>query len=188
MGANEGLLSQCFWKLDTFKEYGLFVCRFYKDCSIVYVIIDDKVPVKAKDGKPIFASSRDPNVLWVPLIEKAYAKLHGCYKALIGGYSHFALADMTGYTPRLIVVKPGFIGYSEPWTEDQVWDLLVRYRRWGCLMGCSIQSNPKENHKVEAEAGLGLFYSHAYSLLDVNEIPLHDGKGSQKLVKLRNPW
>ena len=30
MGANAHLLKKCFWRLETFKEFGLFICRFYK--------------------------------------------------------------------------------------------------------------------------------------------------------------
>jgi len=125
------------------------------------------------------------------LIEKAYAKLHGCYKALIGGYTHYGLADMTGFSPRLIVMKPGFPGYCVPYEEEEMWSILTKYKAWNCLMGTSIQPNPKEAHKVEAEAGYGLHSGHAYSLLDLNEIPLDpplEGKSSIRLIKLRNPW
>lgn len=192
MGAHEKLLANCFWRGDTFKEYGMFVVRFFKDCHIIFIIIDDRLPVKAKDGRLIFASCKDPNELWVPIIEKAYAKLHGSYKALIGGYSHYALGDMTGFCPRLIVIKPGFTGYCEDYSDDEVWKILERYKKWNCLLGCSIQSNPKDNQKVEAEAGLGLYYGHAYSLLDINTIslkPADVAKGLDgRLVKLRNPW
>lgn len=192
MGSQEQLLNSCFWRGDSFKDYGLYVVRFFKDCNLIYVIIDDRLPVKIKDGRLIFASCKDPNELWVPFMEKAYAKLHGCYKALIGGYSHYALGDMTGFCPRLLVLKPGFTGYCEQYSDKQVWELLKRYKTWNCLLGCSIQSNPKDNQKVEAEAGLGLFYGHAYSLLDINEIdlnPVDKAKGlDNRLVKLRNPW
>ena len=197
MGANESLLQTCFWKEDAFKEYGLYILRFYKDCNIIYVIIDDRLPVKAKDGRLIFAGNKDPNELWVPLIEKAYAKLHGCYKALIGGYTHYGLADMTGFCPRLIVMREGYLGYSEKYSNDEIWEMLKQYKEWNSLMGCSIQSNPKEKQKVEADAGFGLHMGHAYSLLSIGEIDLNKGKKSKnqkdkpnilKLVKLRNPW
>jgi hypothetical protein len=170
MGSQEDLLNQCFWRMDSYKEFGIFVCRFFKDCSVVYVIIDDRIPVKAKDGRPIFGHAKDPNELWVCFLEKAYAKLHGCYKALIGGFCHYGLGDMTGYSPRMIVLKPGYAGYSNTLdlaaaefekiggktltdTEhkdnlkarkiDQIWDILIKYCEWDSLMGSSIQSDPK---------------------------------------------
>lgn len=192
LGTRPKLLEKCFWRTDTFKEYGLYVCRFYKDCSLMYVIIDDRIPVfdtqGKTNGKVVFGQCRDPNELWVPLLEKAYAKLYGCYKSLIGGYSHYALADLTGYAPRLVGLKPGYMGYSDALTDSEVWDTLVRYRDWNCLMGCSIQSNPGSGQKVEADAGQGLNMGHAYSLLDVREVLLPDKGEKKKLVRLRNPW
>ena len=123
---------------------------------------------------------------------KAYAKLHGSYKALIGGYVHNALADLTGFAPHLLVVKPGHQGYEEviprarflgsdaywdkisqsdeikiPLEQEIIWRRLRRLQERGCLMGCSIQHDPgsrnSKNH--EAEAGMGLRFMHAYSLL-----------------------
>ncbi len=69
-----------------FRQIGLYVLRFFKNFQWVYVIIDERVPVDITTKKPIFGHCRDPHELWVALIEKAYAKLHGCYENLISGY------------------------------------------------------------------------------------------------------
>ena len=63
---------------------------------------------------------------------------------LIGGYSHYGLADMTGFCPRLVGLKPGYMGYSNDINDDSLWLLLKKYKSWGSLMACSIQSNPKQ--------------------------------------------
>lgn len=239
MGSKEELLKDCFWPCnhnsteryntierfknpnthvmpkapespDSFKEHGIYVIRFFKDASVIYVVIDDLLPVKKKDGKLVFAYCKDPNELWVPLIEKAYAKVHGCYKALIGGYSHYALGDMTGFCPRLVVLKEGIPGFTRNYPSNEVWEMINKYQSWGCLMGCSIQSDPKAQHKVEHSAGDGLMFGHAYSLLDVQQVDVSsidtsivekdvmkvvdkykivDGnKTYLRLVKIRNPW
>jgi len=82
-----------------FAKKGLYVFRFFKNCAWRYVIIDDKLPILEKEGyqqQYIFAHCKDNKELWVPLIEKAYAKLHGCYQALSGGFIDEGLADLTG--------------------------------------------------------------------------------------------
>jgi hypothetical protein len=43
-----------------------------------------------------FARSMEEGETWVPLIEKAYAKLHGDYAALNGGLARQAIEDLTG--------------------------------------------------------------------------------------------
>jgi calpain len=62
---------------------GIFVFRFFKNFKWLYVIIDDRIPtIEGGDNytrKPAFGHCTDPGEVWVPLIEKAYAKLHGCY-------------------------------------------------------------------------------------------------------------
>lgn len=58
--------------------------------------MDTLIPCSEASRKPLFARCKDPNELWVPLLEKAYAKLHGSYEALDGGSVTAALVDLTG--------------------------------------------------------------------------------------------
>lgn len=44
-----------------------------------------------------FAKSGTEGETWVPLLEKAYAKLHGDYASLSGGEASEAVEDLTGY-------------------------------------------------------------------------------------------
>ena len=43
-----------------------------------------------------FARSMEEGETWVPLIEKAFAKLHGDYASLSGGKAREAVEDLTG--------------------------------------------------------------------------------------------
>jgi len=69
-----------------FRTIGLYVIRIFKNFTWVYVIVDERVIVDKTTGKPVFGHCKNYNELWVSLIEKAYAKMHGCYENLISGY------------------------------------------------------------------------------------------------------
>ena len=49
------------------------------------------------DNQLVYAKCQDDEEFWAPLIEKAYAKLAGCYQALTSGNIDEGLVDMTGY-------------------------------------------------------------------------------------------
>ncbi|POM64348.1 Cysteine protease family C02 [Phytophthora palmivora] len=195
------LLEQTFWRKDQHKSIGLFVCKFMKNFVWNYVLIDDRLPVYGftdkKPGKPYFARCHNPNELWVSLLEKAYAKLHGSYEALIGGFVDCGLNDLTGMCAEQVILKEEFPGFGEdPYAPakpqqkhgDPFWEKITRYKQSGTLMGCSIQPSPTTKEvAVESSAGNGLYFRHAYALVDAAEIKTVKGE-SVRLVKLRNPW
>jgi hypothetical protein len=83
----------------SFAKNGLYCFRFYKEGGWRYVVIDDFLPFFCREDGTlnyIFGQCSSAFELWVPLIEKAYAKLHGCYEALNGGVIEDALVDLTG--------------------------------------------------------------------------------------------
>jgi hypothetical protein len=43
-----------------------------------------------------FASCENSNETWLPLLEKAYAKAHGDYAAIEGGFTGEGIEDLTG--------------------------------------------------------------------------------------------
>ena len=93
---NPVILRQCL--VCPYPTLGLYVVRFYKNGAPVKVLIDDCLPV-VNGVMLLSGSSSNLNELWVPLLEKAYAKLHGCYKALEAIPIQAALLDLTGSAP-----------------------------------------------------------------------------------------
>lgn len=69
-----------------YRSKGLYVIRIFKNFRWIYVLIDDRIPVSTKNRKPVFGSCTSGHEMWVSLVEKAYAKLHGCYGNLQSGY------------------------------------------------------------------------------------------------------
>ncbi len=59
------------------------------------MVMVDWIPYEGQ-GKPAFATSHKGNELWVSILEKAHAKLHGSYETLEGGAVHDALVDLIG--------------------------------------------------------------------------------------------
>lgn len=72
------------------------------------MVIDDKIPCylgTEDDPIIVFAKCDSKNEFWVSLTEKAYAKLHGNYWAIVGGQLDDALVDMTGRIAEKLKVK-----------------------------------------------------------------------------------
>lgn len=74
---------------------GRYCVRLFKQGEWVLVDIDDRLPCDGL-GHRVFMKCRDGSVFWASLLEKAAAKLHGCYKALTGGVMREGLEDVTG--------------------------------------------------------------------------------------------
>lgn len=69
-----------------YNQEGVYRVKICKNGEWVYVTVDDYFPCYV-DGGPIFSRAHG-NELWVLLLEKAYAKLHGCYMNLRNGYAN----------------------------------------------------------------------------------------------------
>ena len=176
LAAHEHLLSKLFVSAKH-ADLGMYVMRFYKDGEWKYVIVDDRIPCN-DEGTPIFARCKDPNETWVMILEKAYAKLHGCYEQLNGGEIDYGLRDITAGAPNEIDLK-----VYQGQDNKELWDMLmkmVRAKGHVVLMGCAIVS---AEGGIEDEAGEGLLANHAYSLLQVS-----DQIQDTVLIQLRNPW
>ena len=98
---------------DSLRGKGIYTVKFFKNGKWVYVHVDDRVPCNFS-GDIYFSRSKDVNEMWVVIIEKAYAKLHGCYEALAGGMIDYALRDLTGLaTTKMRLTESKFAQQGE---------------------------------------------------------------------------
>lgn len=161
-------------------EYGFAVFQFFKNGKWQYVIVDTRIPYNSATKAPLYAQCADPNEFWVPLIEKAYAKLHGCYEMLNGGENSEALVDITaGVSEKYNLRAPEV---AESIENGQFWKDLKKYHASGFLIGCSASMEDESGKPQEGIATSGIVYNHAYGILDVRDI---DGL---QLIRIRNPW
>ena len=194
------------------RKYGMYVFRFFKDQGWRYVIVDDRLPCYKKDYGDkdlVFGRCRSNSEFWVPLIEKAYAKIHQCYEALICGFIDDGLTDMTAYAQtKLIFKKKGKSQIKLPtngtkrpkgWGQkdelEELWKIVRNANKNKSLMGCSAFGPTGQEALFPEGVPCGVLEGHAYSIIDVFNIDVEiTDKNDElvqtnvRLIRLRNPW
>ncbi|KAM9425380.1 calpain-5 [Pholidichthys leucotaenia] len=169
---------------------GIFHFRFWRLGRWIDVVVDDRLPVSA-DGVLLFCRSATPREFWSALLEKAYAKLNGCYEALEGGNTAEALIDFTGGVSEPLSLDREALGLHSD-QRRTLFQTLAKVHEHKSLITCSIR--PAEGETVESVLDCGLVRGHAYGITAVRKVRL--GEKLQKagvtprllMVRMRNPW
>lgn len=169
------------------KYAGIFHFKFWRCGRWVDVVIDDYLPTR--NGHLIFTHSKTRNEFWSALLEKAYAKLFGCYEALTAGKARDAMVDMTGGVGEGLEV-------AEFQSQDQrmrLFNILHKAKSNDALMCAAIQARSAADMEVRLSSGL--VKGHAYSITAVEVLHLKGtglfslfNRDKIHMVRLRNPW
>ena len=185
-GVNQGSLGDCWFlaaaaaiaetperiqRIFKNKEYpaeGIFELQFYVKGKLVNEVIDDKIPINSQ-GSPYSTKPSKNGAWWMPILEKAYAKLNMNYAQITGGNGDEAFRTLTG--------MPVMRYDTKDYTADQIWTIASDGDHKNFIMygGC-----------CNMEFG-NLVTEHAYTVYGVIDLQ-QNGQSVQRLLKMRNPW
>ncbi|PHH59770.1 hypothetical protein CDD82_2402 [Ophiocordyceps australis] len=126
---------------------------------------------QSNSGALYFAQCEHPQETWLPLLEKCYAKAHGDYAAIEGGFGGEGIEDLTGGVTSEMYISD-ILDKEYFWKEE-----LLKVNKeflFGCSTGVWGSSKWGERR--------GIMELHSYSVQKAVEI---EGK---RLVRLKNPW
>ena len=140
--------------------------------------IDDYMPCSL-EGPPLFTRAHG-NELWVMLLEKAYAKLHGSFENLKEGHPNEALQDFTGFPTVLY-------DFNDPETENFVktgdlFKMMLFFQQEGFLMSGTAPGTIEQHQTHPLHRTNKLQSGHTYTIVQVREVYSH------KLINIRNLW
>ena len=138
-------------KTDHINNSGIYEVRINALGRPISIIIDDFFPAKYDDQFPAFSKGHGPE-LWVLLLEKAWAKLHGSYRKIEAGSPSSTLRDLTGAPSYHYNLKD----------TPNIWDIFYENDAKNYVF--ALATDCKNNGKSKMQ---GLFPSHAYALIRV---------------------
>ena len=163
-------------------QKGYYSIKLFSDGEYKPVLIDSNILSTRTNNqerpyKPMYVTGGDENELWPMLLEKAYARFHGSFEAINGGFVDVGLVDFTGGFGGQIDFKESRIEIN----SGALFKRLLEYHNSGFLMGAG---SPSGTDTETSDSGI--VQGHAYAILDIVEDS--DGKGKHQLVCMRNPW
>ena len=84
---------------DKANDFGIYGVKFCKNGEWKEVVVDDKFP--CFQGEPAFSKAQGDE-LWVLIMEKAWAKIHGSYERIEAGFAENVLRDLTGAPSEVV--------------------------------------------------------------------------------------
>ena len=167
---NIKLIEKLFYSLKKSKnnQYGI---NFYINGKWKLILIDDYFPARNTSFKKFSFSYSSNKEIWVPLLEKAWAKINGCYAKIGTGGLPNEVYDLCSeaYNEYILIKNKN---------KEKLWQEIFEGEKKNYLMTAGTTKNTN-NFKLEK---IGLTPGHAYTVLGILEI------NKEKVIKLRNPW
>jgi len=162
---------------------GIYRVNLFMDGKWRGFCVDDRLP--CLQGSLCYSQAKEMQ-LWVPILEKAYAKAHGSYRSISGGEIAEAFTDLTGCPTETYNFD------HRDFNPMDFWETLQEYRSHRLPMGCATNNS-------NSLGKMGLVALHAYSILDIREYPMMNTQCTRgggvsgfmdntlRLIQIRNP-
>jgi Calpain family cysteine protease len=122
--------------------------------------MDDVIPIDKRTNKPAFNTTKTGEI-WVMLLEKAWAKVHGGYNNIAAGLTREALHDLTG-APAITFFTQGGA------TPDFIWNTILEGEAKNFIMAASTDDIMQGRDDMDSK--IGIVGSHAYAMLACYEV------------------
>jgi calpain-15 len=163
-------------------EHGVYVVRLCIQGHWRSIVLDEQLPCfpdMQQRGQPVFSRGKGPE-LWVMLVEKAWAKVHGSYQTIVSGLPGECLTNLTG-------APCSFLPHDDAALWEKVYEATTNdpaFTSKGWFVVALLPSDPEYDLEV-----LGLVAGHAYGVLDARQLAAPTpGAPPIHLLQLRNPW
>jgi len=164
-------------------KLGAYQFKLYVEGKWTSVLIDSRVPCVKSTGKIAFTTGAR-NQIFIPLIEKVLAKMHGSYDSLVSGLGIESLSTLTGMPCRPIQLQPDVSGRVE--CDQNIWTKIESAHNANYMIVAScgfLQDSDPNRYEL-----VGLRFRHNYSVHDVRLVVREDNNKPEYLVQFRNPW
>ena len=160
-------------------KYGIYGVKLCIDGEWKEILIDDYFPCDNKKNALCFSSCNN-NSLWVPILEKCYSKAYGSYYKIEDNNNlDYIMRDLTG-APIISL--------------DNSNESLLNHLREACSKKWIVTASAGDTQaSMDLLKEVGLLPLHAYSILEIHELPYDDENNSnienyENVLKIRNPW
>jgi calpain-15 len=160
--------------------YSVFLCE---SGEWINITVDDYLPTSVETGKPAFSHPKSKEI-WVPIIEKAFAKLYGSYYSIVAGLEGDAFRTLTG--------APMEYFYHDSHPKETRYEAVWSFITAGLQNRFLLTTSSRVESSNTKQSVFGVLSNHSYAILDAEELIIGIDEKQQeikvRLVKIRNPW
>ena len=162
---------------------GIYAFNVYVRGLPSIVTIDDNMPfLYLKEKYLYFAQPGWGGSLWAPLLEKSFAKVHGNYDNLNGGFPSEGFKYLTN-APTSTYDLAG----ESPISVNAFWEVIDDADSDKYMINIWTSGGPDGLGDQYEDPVYHLPYSHAYTIIKTKAVTATDGT-VYKLLQVRNPW